>query len=131
MLDEEAKRGPDFIGPPNAVGIVFGDGSTWFVPLPWLEYRPVFKNFVATECRQRFTYDRVIDDMLGEICDDGDAGTLTIAAASVAASLLKRQYDLTEPELDGLLCFRPDVPESMTWISDVVKAARGMYGRRK
>jgi hypothetical protein len=132
-MDECSKRRPEtFVAEPNqAAPVVFGDGTAWYLPLPWLELRPKFEGGKCTRVYRAIAYGGGLDEILAGIAEAEDDTTAIVGAASVAAALLKRQYELEETELDQLLSFRPAEPQSIKWIGEVMEIATGRRGRRK
>ncbi len=129
MLDELAKRKPELVER-DSVRVVFGDGQAWAIPKPWLEIRPIFKNRVARGSYRALAYGPPIDDLVEVIKDlGGDVYATAVAVATAAAALLRRNYDLTDAELDQLLNYRPDDVSTFQWVGHVVEIAAGMHGR--
>jgi hypothetical protein len=129
MIHEITRRRPSF-NPAKSVPVVFADGCTWWLPKPRVTVRPVFKNGrtvnVDGRCL-RFPHigygDDDIDALLALIAETDDPGSIVELVATLAAELLRRNYDLSDAELDELLCIRPADPASLGWLKAVVEVA--------
>jgi hypothetical protein len=126
-MDEKAKRKPNFDAR-NAAPVVFADGQTWYVPKPWLEIRPIFRNGKAVDAYPVPTCGPELDGLIDAIGQADDHFAQIAAVATLAAELLRWHYDLSDAELDGLLAFRSADPASLQWVRDVIGIATGQSG---
>ncbi len=128
-LIEQGRRRDEFDGAGSAP-VTFAEGQAWFVPMPWVELRAQFAGGVAVRSVPTIRYGTEADRFIEAAaeCDD-DAVRLSLAA-SLAASLLRLNYDLAEADLDRLLALRPDDPAAMGWPAEVMAAATGLRGSR-
>jgi hypothetical protein len=110
---------------PQSVPVTFGDGSTWFVPPPEFRICPVFDGGRVIGTLTRFGYRADVDDLVEQLaeCDDRDVRVNVVA--TLAGLLLGENYTLDDDELDRLLCFHVDKPESWAWLEAVVRIATG------
>jgi hypothetical protein len=129
MLNELEKQKTDLVER-DSVRVKFADGQEWAILKPYLTVRPVFKDGVSTGTYRAFSYGQPVDDLLGMLAGADHADDVVSAAATLAGCLLRLQYDLDDNDLDQLLAFRVDSPESIGWVSRVVEIATGKFGRR-
>jgi hypothetical protein len=128
MIDEIAKRKENF-SERDAAAVVLADGQSWYVPKPWLEIRPVFRNGHAAYSYSVLTCGPRLDALVEAIGGiDNDDEILIAGVATLAAYLLKWHYDLDDRELDHLLAFRVGDPDSLAWVRQVVAIATGGSG---
>ena len=128
-LDEPALRRPECDAAGSAP-VTFADGQAWLVPMPWVELRARFEGGVARRAVATMRYGTEADRFLEAAAEcEGDATRLSLAA-SLAASLLRLNYDLAEADLDRLLALRPGDPAAMGWPAEVMAAATGLRGSR-
>lgn len=126
-MNEQEKR-IDTFDAANSVAVVFADGQAWFVPKPWIVIRPQFKGGVAVNAYRFLTYSENLDTLVEAISmADGD-GDQVVGVATLAAYLLRYNYDLSDDELDQLLAFRVGDPASLAWVGQVVETATGRNG---
>jgi hypothetical protein len=111
---------------PKFAPVVFGDGATYYIQKPWVEIRPVFKDGAAIGTYRTLTNGHIVDGFLEAITDSDDPSVNLCAVASIAAIRLREQYDLTESDLDRILCLKAGEPSA--WISDVIEIATGRRG---
>jgi hypothetical protein len=127
VLNEAAKRKPNF-DERNSAPVILADGQTWFIPKPWLEIRPVFRGGKAVTAYPVLTCGAELDALIEAMTECDDLESQIIAAASLAAHLLCWHYELTDPELDGLLYFRRGDERSLQWLREVFAVATGQSG---
>jgi hypothetical protein len=127
MLDERSKRKPNF-DERNAAEVELADGQTWFVPKPWLEIRPVFRGGKAVRAWRVLTCGPALDALIDALSECNDLDGQVMAAASLAAHLLRWHYELTDAELDQLLAFRCTDESSLNWMREVFAIATGRSG---
>jgi hypothetical protein len=106
MVDETAKRRDEQTFD-RSVRVLFADGQEWWVPLPSLTIRPKFENGRAVSATRFLSYGPAVDALIDAIGGATDPNAIMCGAASLAAELLGRHYDLTEGELDTLLVLSP------------------------
>lgn len=130
MIHEMSRRRPTF-DEGNSVAVTLADGQAWRVPKPDVEWRARFKDGVAAAVPY-ITYDAMADGLLTAIGANAaeDQSSLIVLVATLGAHLLRRQYDLDDQDLDGLLAWRPSDPASMEWIPMIVSIAAGNHGVR-
>jgi hypothetical protein len=127
VLDETSKRKPNF-DERNSAPVVLADSQTWFVPKPWLEIRPVFRGGRAVRAYPVLTRGPELDGLVEAMAECEDLDSQVVAVASLAAHLLCWHYELTDAELDGLLCFRRGDEQSLNWLREVFAVATGQSG---
>jgi hypothetical protein len=130
MLDEWEKRKGALLAT-DQVGVKFADSQEWAIPKPFLEIRPVFEQGVAKRAYRAFAYGPPIDDLVAAVAHAEGHDVVVSVVASLAAALLRRNYDLTEDELDQLVAYRVDDAPSFAWVKSVVEITAGRYGYRK
>src|SRR5262245_10936275 len=127
MIDEKAKRKENF-DERNAAPVVLADEQSWFVPKPWLEIRPVFRGGKAVSAWRVLTCGPELDALIEALSECDDLDGQVMAAASLAAHLLRWHYELTDTELDQLLAFRCADDSSLAWMREVFAIATGRSG---
>ena len=127
MLDEPSKRKPNF-DQRNSMSVVLADGQSWWIPKPWLEIRPVFRDGQAVTAYPVLTYNEALDELVQAIAVVEDIWEQVTAIASVAAWLLRWHYELTDHDLDQLLAFRRGDDVSLAWMQYVCNIATGQSG---
>jgi hypothetical protein len=127
MLNEAEKRKPNF-DERNSAPVVLADGQTWHVPKPWLEIRPVFRRGKAVSAYPVLTCGAELDGLVEAMSECEDLDSQVVAVASLAAHLLCWHYELTDAELDGLLCFRAADAASVNWLREIFGIATGRSG---
>jgi len=127
MIDEKSRRKPNF-DERHSSPIVLSDGQTWYVPKPWLEIRPVFRDGKAVTAYNVLTAGQELDELVDAIGEAETAKAQVIGAASLAAHLLRHHYDLTDEDLDQLLRFRLHDESSLAWVEGIIEIATGQSG---
>jgi hypothetical protein len=127
VLDEKTHRKPAF-DEANSAPVVLADGQTWYLPKPWLEVRPVFRGGRAVDAYPTCSYGPVLDELIEAVAECEDPIPRIVAVASLAAYLLKLQYELSDTELDRLLAFRGADERSTDWLRAVFAIAVGQSG---
>jgi hypothetical protein len=112
----------------NSAPVVLADGQTWYLPKPWLEIRPVFRNGRADTSYPVLSYGPELDALIGAIADCEDGAVQICAVASLGAYLLTTQYQLDDPDLDTLFAFRSGDEGSLEWTRSVIEIATGRSG---
>jgi hypothetical protein len=126
LIDERAKRKDNF-DERNSVAVTFVDGQIFYLPKPWVEIRPIFREHKVTGARRFLTHGADIDAMIDDVrAAEGDA--ILLAVATVAEYLLCWHYDLSDGELDTILAYRPGDPTSLAWVTAVGEIATGRSG---
>ena len=127
MIDEPSKRRECF-DETNSVAVVLADGQTWYVPKPWLELRPGFHDGKAVSAYTVLTYNHEVDDLIQRLAEADNFVMQMSTVATLAAWLLQFQYDLTDADLDQLLAYRRNDPDSIAWAKTVIETATGRSG---
>jgi hypothetical protein len=127
MIDEKSRRKPNF-DERNAAPVVFADGQTWYLPKPWLEIRPVFRDGRAAAAYPVPTCGTELDALIEAVAGADDRLAQVAAVATLAAELMSWHYDLSDADLDQLLAFRLANEASMNWIREVFAIATGQSG---
>jgi hypothetical protein len=127
MIDEEAARKDNFDAA-NSVVVAFAGGVEMALPKPFLEIRPVFQNGKAIANYSHLTYGPAIEALLDAIRECEYRREELVAVASLAAYLLCWHYDLSDAELDELLCYRVGDDASQEWVDHVIEVATGTSG---
>jgi hypothetical protein len=127
MLDEAAKRKPNW-SERNSAPVVLADGQSWWVPKPWLEIRPVFRDGKADGAYPAYGYSADLNRMIERVAESELFVDQVAAVATLAAHLLQSQYDLSDQDLDQLLAYRRNDPESVEWTRLVIEIATGRSG---
>jgi hypothetical protein len=126
-LDEEMHRKTGF-DQANSAPVVLADGQTWYLPKPWLEVRPVFRGGKPATAYRVLTCGAELDGLIEALSDADDLDQQVIGVASLAAYMLRWNYDLDDAELDQLLAFRCSDPASLQWMRDTIAIATGQSG---
>jgi hypothetical protein len=129
MFDERAKRHPEF-DEPNSTWITLADGGRWAFPKPWLEIHATFRDGRAVASRPVLTYGPELEELIDAIDRCRDDAALLVGAASLGAYLLRRNYDLSDDDLDRLFAVRVGDPSSWEWAKAVIGLATGTSGSR-
>jgi hypothetical protein len=119
MESERRKPGVDL---ESCVAVHFGDGQLWHVPKPRLRIAP---GWDGTKCDLVYsaTYGQPADALIVTAARAEDDGVRLAAVATLAATLLRRNYDLADDEVDQLLSLgEPD------WMRLVIRIATGAFG---
>jgi hypothetical protein len=127
MLNEAEKRKPNF-SERNSAAVVLADGQEWWIPKPWLEIRPVFRGGKADGAYPAYGYGPDLNRMIERVAEAELFTDQVAAVATLAASLLCWQYDLSDPDLDQLLAYRRNDPDSVEWTRLVIEIATGRSG---
>jgi len=130
MLEEKARRKPNF-DEANSVSVALADGQVWYLPKPWLEIRPTFRGGRTTANYPVSTYGPEIDALINAIAQADDSLEQLSGIATLAAYLLTQHYDLDDPDLDELLCFRLNDESSTDWARKVIDVATGHSGPKR
>jgi hypothetical protein len=128
MLDEVGKRKADKFDEANSVPVMLADGQAWHIPKPWYTICPVFEAGKAKTSYPFYTYGKDDDELIEFIGEAETLSTQICGVATLAARLLQHQYELTDSELDQLLCFRDGEPDSEEWLRAVMRVATGCSG---
>ena len=121
MIDEKARRLPGF-NEDESVPVAFGDGQEWYLPRPTVD---VFASFATTPPTEVTSSSFGADfDAMVKAVSASDDGFFP-AVAALAADLLRRNYDLSDAELSGLLRYKRGDKESSDWIGEVLAVANG------
>jgi hypothetical protein len=129
MFNERAKRKPEFDERLSA-WITLADGGRWAFPKPWLEVHATFRDGRAVSSYPLLTYGPELDELVNAIDECQDNAALLLGAASLGAYLLRRNYELSDEDLDGLFVFRLGDPSSWDWAKQVIEVATGTGGSR-
>jgi hypothetical protein len=143
VIEENSCRGPKF-QEERAVQVTFAGGSKFLVPRPWLVIRPTFQNGRAVYANAKVEDPEVevflttlreshpVAEPTAELGFASEAERLAeeddrntkwlLAAAELAACLLRRNYDLSDDQLTELLTVTAD----SDWVSRVPRIARGL-----
>ncbi len=126
MISETTLRKANF-DEKHSSPITLSDGQTWYLPKPWVEVRPVFKDGKAVTTYTVLTVGPELDDLVEAIADAETTKAQVAGAASLAAHLLRHHYDLRDEDLDQLLRFRISDPASLAWVNGVIEIATGQF----
>jgi hypothetical protein len=99
-------------------------------PKPWLEVRASFRQGRAVSTYPVLTYGPELDELADAVGGCRDNAALIIGAASLGALLLRRNYDLSDDDLDRLFAVRVGDPSSWGWAQAVIEVATGSGGSR-
>jgi hypothetical protein len=123
MLTEAEKRSEDR-DLSLSVPVLFATGERWFVPRPFLTFKPQFEGGKCRSVLRTLSYGPVIDEIIAAIGECKDSSAVLSGVATVAAALLSINYpSLTEGELDQLLVLRAGVPPEEDWPAAVMRVA--------
>jgi hypothetical protein len=102
MLDERATRRPGFT---EGSTIVLGDGQEWTFPRPWLRLYPVRGRDGQLKVGGGMGFGANYDDLIDRLvdCDPEDTSTRLALQFQMAATLLDRNYELSDRDLRQLL----------------------------
>jgi hypothetical protein len=129
MFDERAKRHPEF-DERNSAWITLADGGRWAFPKPWLEVHARFRDGRAVASDPVLTYGPELEALVDAVDECRDNAALLVGAASLGAYLLRRNYDLSDDDLDRLFAVRVGDPSSWEWAKAVIGVATGTSGSR-
>ncbi len=129
MIDERNRRRAEF-DERLSVWITLADGSPWAFPKPWLEFHATFQGGRAVAGRRVLTYGPEFEELIDAIEGCRDNAALLVAAATLGAYLLRRNYDLDDEHLDRLFMVRAGDPASWGWAREVIGVATGTSGSR-
>lgn len=129
MFDERAKRNPDF-DDRNSTWITLADGGRWAFPKPWLEIHASFRGGRAVASYPVLTYGPELEELVDAIDQCRDDAALLVGTATLGAYLLRRNYDLSDDDLDRLFAVRVGEPSSWEWVKAVIGVATGTGGSR-
>ncbi len=124
MSDERAKRNPEF-DERNSTWITLADGGRWAFPKPWLEIHAAFRGRPGRASYPVLTYGPELEELVDAIDECRDNAALIVGAASLGAYLLRRNYDLSDEDLDRLFAIRVGDPPSWEWAKAVIDVATG------
>ncbi len=130
MLDETQRRKSNF-DEGHSAPVVLADGQRWYLPKPWLEIRPVFRDGKAVSAYNVLTAGPELDELVEAIADADTAKAQVIGVATLAAKLLRHHYALADEDLDQLLRFRIGEEASMAWVEAVIEIATGQSGPKR
>ena len=102
-------------GPIGQQACFIRDGERYFVPRPFLISDPDFKDGKCKRVEKTLSYGHDVDDLIAAIGNCEDSAAVMSGVATVAAALLRFNYDLSEDELDQLLVLRAGVPAKDDW----------------
>lgn len=123
MLEEAALRKP---GARLDVPITLG-GQTFYLPKPRVRLGLRIGPDGARALDERSDLGAEFDDVLRaytESLDDPGDNTV-LAMFGVAVAMLRANYAIDDADLEGLLTFTPDDPESMKVWQSIIATARG------
>jgi hypothetical protein len=129
VLDEKGLRRPEF-DERSSVRIRLADGQEWAFPKPWLEIHASFVGGRATETCPILTCGPELDALIEAMAGCRDNAALLMGAASLGASILSANYNLSDRDLDQLFAFRAGDPSSSEWVKAVMDVATGETGSR-
>lgn len=120
MLDETAKRLPGF-NEDESVPVTFGDDQDWYLPRPTFD---IFATFSGGKAAREVScsFGPEFQALLKAVQDSDD--DFFPAVATLAADLLRRNYDISDDELPSLLRYRVG-PDRPLWIGGVLSVANG------
>jgi len=124
MIPEATRRKPGF-DEAHSAPVVLSDGQRWYVPKPWVEIRPVFRDGQAVSAYHVLTAGPELDELVEAIGEAESAQLQVIGAASLAAKLLRHHYELADEDLDQLLRFRIGDDSSLAWVEAIIEIATG------
>jgi hypothetical protein len=125
MLIPEAEARKDDIDLANSAPVVLADGQTWYLPKPWYVIRPSFADGRMVGC-DRLTYGPDLDPLVRRIRAEEDPFLLTYEIMSLGAFLLRRNYDLTDGEIEPLFEYRVGDPASRDMRAAILDVAEGV-----
>jgi hypothetical protein len=123
-LIEKYRRKPDFdLEYCTPVGLA--DGQEWYLPRPWLEVHPIFRDGKAVNCTEMLTCGE-LDPLLKLIGEEGDDPLRqSMHVLTLGALLLQRNYDVEDAELSRLFILRPGDSDSDRMITSIIDVATG------
>ena len=124
MVDESSHRKEDF-NEDWSVPIVLSDGQTWYFPRPFLALTPVFENGKADDAWKFYSYNSEIDSLLDRIGQSDDIRFTMLAAVSLGALLLRRNYELSDAELSQIFVYRYPDKSSNEMLRQIIDTATG------
>lgn len=126
MIDEKSLRKPGF-NEENCVPVALADGQIFYFPRVWLELRPRFVQGRATEMKMVSSAGSELDSHLKavETAAEAGEGDWAMEAASLAAFMLSKNYDLTDDVLSDILVFPINGPNAYELLRTIMDVARG------
>jgi hypothetical protein len=102
MPDEASLRRPDFSHGPK---VVLGDGQVWILPRPWLRLYPTRDGDGRIGVGGGPSFGTEFEDLIDELtdCDPDDHAARLAVQFRMTATLLLRNYHLTDRDLRRLL----------------------------
>jgi hypothetical protein len=126
MALDEADRRREDIATELCCPVRLGDGQEWLIRTPAATIRPVFQDGELVRCWQDLSYDDgLIDGLLERISAADNTAEVLLLSLALAALVVRLSYELDDDELNELLQLRPDDPDSVRVLEDVVAVASG------
>jgi hypothetical protein len=129
MINERSRR-LDTFRAEFCEGVKLADGQTWYLPKPWVEICPTFENGAAVDYSRALTVGPDLEVLVDAVrSNEGVAAILAIM--TLGAFLLRRNYELTDAELETLFVYRDGDSESDAMLRGIVDTATGLHGPKR
>lgn len=105
--------------------VVLSDGQAWFFPKPWIALRPIVQGDNVTGHVACLTVGPKLDALI-EAIHDAESFTTKIQAIQILGIyLLRRNYLLSDEEIEPLFTYRQGDPVCLDWAQSIVQVATG------
>jgi hypothetical protein len=122
-IDEASRRREEF--QEASAPVVLADGQTWHIPKPFIAIFPSFVDGRAVNGFRHLTYGPDLDAHMGAIREEEEPIDRLLLVLTLGAYLLRRNYDLTDDELDELFVYRMDDEQSAEMVKAILDVAAG------
>jgi hypothetical protein len=106
VIDEKSRR-TDAFDLATSAAITLADGRQWFIPKPWVALFPVIRDGKCITSFSSLTCGPDLDALIADI-REVDGPDQIHAILSLGAFLLRRQYTLSDSELETLFVWTGD-----------------------
>jgi hypothetical protein len=97
----------------------------WAIPKPYIAIFPTFRDGVAESGFRHLTYGPDLDAHMDAIRECEEPIDRLLLVLTLGAYLLRRNYELTDDELDDLFVYRMDDEQSAEMVKAILDVAAG------
>jgi hypothetical protein len=123
MIDERSRRREEF--QEASAWVKLADGNEWAIPKPYISIFPSFVDGKAVNGFRHLTYGPDLDAHMEAIREEEEPIDRLLLVLTLGAYLLRRNYDLTDAELDDLFVYRFDDERSAEMVKAILDVAAG------